>query len=194
MQLLKYIYKKMRLNTVFLFLLLIISITSEISLDSYSIDKFKIDLKKEGLLEIIESILKAYNKDIAILSCEELVGNRKWNCKRLVIEYVNPTKICPPPAHACSRDLIENYNIKCIKKLYYLFITNSLIIKNSILIKKELRRKFTENQSNLIFNKISKRVRDLGPCEEWFLIFNEIKKIIIIIIKLYIAEQKEEFI
>ena len=61
MQLLKYIYKKMRLNTVFLFLLLIISITSEISLDSYSIDPFKEYLEKEGLLEIIESILKAYN-------------------------------------------------------------------------------------------------------------------------------------
>jgi len=58
----------MKLNTAFLFLCLIISIKSEILLDSYSIDKFKIDLKKEGLLEIIESIFKAYNQDVALYS------------------------------------------------------------------------------------------------------------------------------
>ena len=43
---------------------------------------------------------------------------------------------------------------------YYKFIQNPLLIK------KELRRKFDENQSNLIFNKIAKRVRDLGHCEK----------------------------
>ena len=81
----------------------------------------------------------------------------------------------------------DDYKIKCIKKLYYSMITNSQIFKQSyriLVIKEELRKKFTEIQSNLIFNEIAKRVRDLGPCKEWFLIFNEIKKIIKIIIKL----------
>ena len=78
----------MKLITIFLFL--IISIKSENELDSYSIEPFKDYLKEEGLLEILEFILKAYNQDLAILSCEELVGNRKGNCKRLVTEYMDP--------------------------------------------------------------------------------------------------------
>ena len=62
-----------------------------------------------------------------------------------------------------------------------------MFIKYTPEIKKKLRKKFTIYQSNLIFNKIVKRLRDIGPCNEWFLIFNEIKRIIKIIIKLYIA-------
>ena len=50
-------------------------------MDSYSIDHFREYLKNEGLLEIIESILMTYNQDVAIISCEELVGNRKGNTK-----------------------------------------------------------------------------------------------------------------
>ena len=41
-------------------------------------------MKNEGLFEIIESIKKAYNQDIAIISCEELTESRKGNCKKLV--------------------------------------------------------------------------------------------------------------
>ena len=89
----------MKLNTKFLFLCLIISITSEIDLDSYSIDKFKDNLKEEGLFEIFESILNAYNQDEAILSCEELLGNRKGNCKKLVIEYMDSSIDCPSPPY-----------------------------------------------------------------------------------------------
>ena len=66
---------------------------------------------------------------------------------------------------ALTRSL-ENYQIACIKKLYYSMITNSQIFKNPLVIEGELRRKSPENVSNFIFNKIENRVRDLGPCEE----------------------------
>ncbi len=159
----------MKFNITFLFLFLIQSITSEIDLDSYSIETFKEDLKRKGLYEIIESIYKAYKQDVAIISCEELVGNRKGNCKRLVTEYINPSD--EDIASTFNQDDagtrgIENYHIKCIKRLYHFLITNSKIIKHSLVIKGELRKKYPEDLSNLIFNKIVKRVRDLGVCEE----------------------------
>ena len=155
----------MKFNIEFLFLFLIISITSEIDLDSYSIAKFKEDLKKVGLLEIIESILKAYNQDLAIISCEELVGNRKGNCKKLVIEYMKPSDDNIVSA-SIQDDITKDYHIKCIKKLYYFMIIKPKFIKYTPVIKKELRTKFTIYQSNLILNKIVKRLRDLGSCKE----------------------------
>ena len=149
----------MKLNTVFLFSCLIISITSEIDWNSYSIEPFKEYLKNEGLLEIIESILMTYSQDVAILCCEELVGNRKGNCKRLVIEYINPS-------YNSTEDITRGLqNITCIQKLYYSMITNK-DIQDSLVIKNELRKKFTDSLSNLIFKKIVKRIKDLGPCEE----------------------------
>ena len=151
----------MKLNTVFLFSCLIISITSEIDWNSYSIEPFKEYLKNEGLLEILESILMAYNQDVAIISCEELVGNRKSNCKRLVTEYMDPSNQYRPSN--LIRD--PDDNITCIQKLYYSMITNK-DIQNSLVIKNELRKRFPENLSNLIFKKISNRVKELGPCEE----------------------------
>ena len=154
----------MKLKTVFLFLSLIISITSEIDWDSYSIDEFKEYLEKEGLFEIIESILKAYEQDIAILCCEELVGNRNGNCKKLVTEYMDPSNEYPSPSKRASD--IEDEHLKCIEKLYYSMFTNSEDIQNSIVIKNELSKKYPESHSNLIFNKIVERVRDLGPCKE----------------------------
>ena len=154
----------MKLNTVFLFSCLIISIASENDLDSYSIDQFMEYLEKEGLFEIIESILKAYNQDIAILCCEELVGDRKGNCKRLVTEYMDPSNEYPSPSKRASE--LEDEHLKCIEKLYYSMFTNSEDIQNSIVIKNELSKKYPESHSNLIFNKIVERVRDLGPCKE----------------------------
>ena len=123
----------MKLNTAFLFLCLIISIASEIDWDSYSIDKFKEYLKNEGLFEIIESILMTYNQDVAIISCEELVGNSKGNCKKLVTEYMDPSN-----KYTSSRRAIdtENEYLKCIEKLYYSLITNSKEIQNSLTKKK----------------------------------------------------------
>ena len=159
----------MKLNTKFLFLYLIISITSENELDSYSIEPFKDYLKEEGLFEIIESILKSYNQDVAILSCEELVENRQGNCKRLVIEYMNPYNECSLPNYcpnSKARYTVYNYEIKCIDKLIYDRIINSKNIKDSFVIKYELKKKFDENQSNLIFNRIVNRIRHIGPCLE----------------------------
>ena len=75
------------MKLIILFLLLFIN-TSTINLSNYSIDKFKISLKKEGLFEIIESIKYYYGQDVAIISCEELNKNYCGNCKRLVKEYM----------------------------------------------------------------------------------------------------------
>ena len=138
-------------------------LTSEISLDSYSIDHFREYLKDEGLFEIIESILMTCNQDVAIISCEELIGNRKGNCKRLVTEYQDQNNQYPPSTDTRGP---EDGNITCIEKLYYSLITNSKEIQNSLVIKEEQRKKFPDSLSNLILKKIVKRVRDLGPCKE----------------------------
>ena len=84
----------MKLINHFLIIFLIISITSENLLDNFSIDPFLKDLKRDGLFEIILSIKKVYGQDVAIISCEELNENRKGNCKKLVTEYMDPSK--PP--------------------------------------------------------------------------------------------------
>ena len=73
-------------------------------------------------------------------------------------------------------DSPKDGHIKCIKRLNYSEIINPKLIKHTSEIKKKLRKNFTIYQSNLIFNRIVKRLRDIGPCNEWFLIFNEIKK------------------
>ena len=139
-------------------------------------------MKNEGLFEIIESIKKAYNQDIAIISCKELTESRKGNCKKLVTEYMKPSDDDDIAIIFDQDDSTEDYHRKCIKRLYYYKIIGHKFIKHTPKIKKKLRKKFTIYQSNLIFNKIERRVRDIGPCKEWFLIFNEIKKIIKIII------------
>ena len=158
----------MKLNTAFLFLCLIISITSEIDLDSYSIVPFKEYLQKEGLFAIIESILKAYNQDVAILSCEELTESRKGNCKKLVIEYMDPSNECLPP-NDCSKANARYPEIKCIEKLIYdkIIISKDIKdIKDLFVIKIELKKKFDENQSNSKFKKILNKIRQIGPCLE----------------------------
>ncbi len=81
----------MVLISLFLILLLTLSITSENQLNNYSIDSFKDVLKEEGIFQVIESIKKAYGQDVAIISCEEIVGKCKGNCKRLVTEYISPS-------------------------------------------------------------------------------------------------------
>ena len=112
--------------------------------------------------------MKVYKQDVAILSCEELAGNSKGNCKRLVTEYMNTPKKCQYSTNGPKNKARgpEDDNIKCFEKLYYFLITNAHIIKNSLVIKNELRKKFPENLSNFIFKKIVKRIRDLGPCEK----------------------------
>ena len=154
----------MKFNIAFLFLFLILSITSEIDFDSYTIEPFKAYLEKEGLYEIIESIFKAYNQDVAIISCEELTESRKGNCKRLITEYMDP--FGDDLVSSFEPDSPEDYHKKCIKRLYYSEIINPNFIKYTPELKKELKKKFAIYQSNLIFNKIVKRIRKLGPCKE----------------------------
>ena len=147
----------MKLNIVFLILFLVLSIKANGILDSFSIEKFKEYVKSKGLLELIESILRTYGQDIAIISCEELIENYKGNCKKLVTEYM--------PIHTRKTDIepeSEKEVFKCIDKFYYSRIIEQPFPKYDIRI--NLRSNFTENQSNLIYNKIIKRVKDLGPC------------------------------
>ncbi len=144
----------MKLNILFLLLLLILSIKTESKLDSFSIDTFIDYLKSNRLFEIIESIKKTYGQDIAIISCEEINEKNKGNCKKLVTEYMIGGKI---PTHSritvpnliCTQGLILS---SYIKKSYYLYV-----------IKRILRKKFNESQTNLIYKKIIKRV-----CKKWF--------------------------
>ena len=71
----------MKLNNLFLILFLILSIKTKDLLDLFTIDNFREHLKKNGLLQIIESIKVAYGQDVAIISCEELNENNKGNSK-----------------------------------------------------------------------------------------------------------------
>ena len=108
----------MKLISLFLLLVLTISINSESLLDDYSINIFIKDLKNNGLFEIIETIKKIYGQDVAIISCEELNENRKGNCKRLVTEYMKPVQ---------SKKMIlgtqsEEVNVKCIENLISFFL------------------------------------------------------------------------
>ena len=79
----------MKLNSLFLFLILITSIKSNNLLDSFSIETFKDYLKRNGLFEIIETIKKLYGQDVAIISCEELNKSYNGNCKKLVTDYMD---------------------------------------------------------------------------------------------------------
>ena len=85
----------MKLITYFMILFLMISITSESLIDSFSIDQN--DLKSNDLFEIILSIKEVYGQDVAIISCEELIENWVGNCKRLVTEYMDLFEIPKSP-------------------------------------------------------------------------------------------------
>ena len=150
----------MKLNTLFLFLFLIVSITSEDSLESYSIEPFKEYLIKEGLFEIIKSIKEKYDQDIAIISCEELTESRKGNCKRLVTDYMGPST---HPEIKSKTRTPEEETIICIEKLTSQILEQSNIKLN---LKRILRKKLTKKNSNIIYNKIIERVTVLPPCEE----------------------------
>ena len=140
----------MKLNTVLLFLLLILSIKTESKLDSFSIEKFRDYLKGNGLFEIIKLIKETYGQDIAIISCEELNKKNKGNCKKLVTEYMDNDETPRPTSNPALK------KIECAKGFYsspYIKQSNS----NSA-IKEILGRKFNENQIYLILKKIIKRV------------------------------------
>ena len=142
----------MKLNILFLIPFLILSIKTEIDLDSYSIDAFIEYEIKNGLFEIIKSIKMIYGQDVAIISCEELNGNCKGNCKKLVTEYMpepNPFKMRP---------------IKC-KELLNIFENSKKLNPNSdIEMIKQIKE--TTAQLKVISIKIMRRAKEFGHCEE----------------------------
>ncbi len=54
---------------------------------------FKDVLKEKRILEVIKSIKKVYGQGVVIITCEELAGECKGNCKKLVTEYIAPTDL-----------------------------------------------------------------------------------------------------
>ena len=141
----------MKLNTLFLIPFLILSIKTDIDLDSYSIEDFIDYEKKKGLFEIIKSIKMTCGQDVAIISCEELNGNCKGNCKKLVIEYM--PKYIRNKFHKCN-EILNNSLI--LEKPY----PNSHIER-----KKKLIKSITE-QLKKISVKVRKRAKELGLCKE----------------------------
>ena len=152
----------MKLNILFLILFLILSIKTEIDLDSYSIQIFKDYIKDKGFFEIIESIKMVYGQDIAIISCEELNKNNEGNCKRLVIDYMPESSSSSQSMEIISKGTREY--LKCIEKLYYSKILEQSYQNSDI--KRELESIFDKDISKSIYVEIKKRVKKLGPCEE----------------------------
>ncbi len=83
----------MKSITVFLFLFIIKSSISTMSIDAFSINPFIDMLKHEELFDIIKSSKEAYGEEFSIIFCEELNKNRCGHCKRLVKEYLPPSPI-----------------------------------------------------------------------------------------------------
>ena len=141
----------MKLNTLFLIPFLILSIKTDIDLDSYSIEDFIDYEKKNGLFEIIKSIKMTYGQDVAIISCEELNGNCKGNCKKLVIEYM--------PKY------FRNKFPKCNEILNIFRIQENLYPNSDKERKMQLIKSITE-QLKKISIKVRKRAKELGLCKE----------------------------
>ncbi len=104
------------MNSFTLFLILLTTpFTTMVNIDDYTIDPFKERMKKEGLLDIIQSIKYIFGQDVAIISCEELSKNYSANCKRLVTEYMGPNididkrEIEIPDKGTLTKILLENY-------------------------------------------------------------------------------------
>ena len=150
----------MKLNTLFLIPFLILSIKTEIDLDSYSIDAFIEYEKDNGLFEIIKSIKMVYGQDIAIISCEELNGNYKGNCQRLVTEYMNKFS-----GGIMSNDpKLKREPLKCIEISKYFRILEQSYRNSDI--ERKIKSKFNKNQLKSIYVKIMSRVRKLELCKE----------------------------
>ncbi len=156
----------MKLITHCLILFLIISITSESSLNDYSIDRFKDYLKEKGIFQIIQSIFNAYGKDVAIISCEEINGNYKGNCKKLVTDYMTKQQHEHIFKTKSIFGQVPGIDISIRSKNNHLFSSQKLskfiIFKHSKklpAIKFFLRKRFNQWTSNNIYNKIIKKVK-----------------------------------
>ena len=160
----------MSLISRFLILFLTLSITSEISLDEYSIDPFKVVLKEEGILEVIKSIKKVYGQDVAIISCEELAGNLKGNCRKLVTEYIAPSNPKPPKNYGENtiNPVNSGKSSNSVGENNHKFTTELTkvihIIKQSDEMNYKILRERLKNikkNPNIIYSKILNRVKKL---------------------------------
>ena len=136
----------MKLIAIFLILFLIKSSIS-ISLEDYSIDRFKERLKENGLFETILLVKEFYGTDLSIISCEELNKNGYGNCKKLITEYM-PNKFI---------DQAKKINISPRRAM-----------KNEEKNKKEVEEKRkNENKDKLKNIKVKEEEKDLKPKYEW---------------------------
>ena len=71
----------MKSIAIFLILSIITLTISKFDLDNFSTNMLIINLKREGLFEIIKLIKYKYGQDLAIITCEELNTNQCGNCK-----------------------------------------------------------------------------------------------------------------
>ena len=166
----------MKINNLFLVLLLITSIKLNDNMDSYSIDTFKAHLKENGLFGIIQSIKVFYGQDVAIISCEELNINNKGNCKKLITEYMDDKLESPiiGPKGLLS-DFNETSSItsqndkdpstgqspnKTIKRplIYWKLMKNST---HFLYIQDTPRKNFNKEELRSIYRKIMKKVKIL---------------------------------
>ena len=144
----------MKLTTIFLILFLIKSSIS-ISLEDYSIDRFKERLKENGLFETILLVKEYYGTDLSIISCEELNKSGYGNCKKLITEYMpnkfanHTNKIDMPPGRSMNS---QEKNKKEIEELS----------------KAEAKRKDKrENKEKLKIIEVNEQEKDLKPKHEW---------------------------
>ena len=140
----------MKLINLVLILFAIISIKSEDSLNSYSINTFIKYLKDNKLFEIIKSIKMAYGPDVAIITCEELNKSMKGYCQRLILEHLNELSISSKEAYE-SMPSNNTFNKKIISRKSLGFIKNSNRMPYII---KYLNEKYNPEKSLLIYKNI----------------------------------------
>ena len=143
----------MKLITIVIIFFVIISIKSEDSLNSYSINNFIEYLKNNKLFEIIKSIKKAYGSDVAIITCEELNKNMKGYCERLVLEHL-PEFLSISNTEAYKSMSNESLYKKKFSRKPLDFIKNSNRMPYII---EYLRNKYNQEISILIYKKIIKK-------------------------------------
>ena len=150
----------MKLINHFLFLFLIISITSKNLIDNFSIYPFLNDLKRNGLFEIILSIKKVYGQDVAIISCEELNENRRGNCKKLVTDYMGPSKPNQTPNYIkVSIPIVTTEGKNEFTKPNYRNVDSDKKKLKMPFLDLILSKKFNSEKSKSISNKIKQKIK-----------------------------------
>ena len=127
-------------------------------------------MEEEGILEVIKSIKKVYGQDVAIISCEELAGNLKGNCRKLVTEYIAPSNPKPPKNYeeitinpdnsSYSPNSVGENNHKVTTELTKII---HFIKQSDEMNYKKLRERLKniKKNPNIIYSKILNRVKEL---------------------------------